>query len=264
MKNIAVLIDFTEGSKIAMEQALLLATQQNATLHAINIAESQDKVAQAEAELRKFLSTHPNEHVEVKIEVGVGALFTTVPLILRRIEPDLVVVCTHGVKGMFQHLFGAHILKLVQVIHYPSIVVQENNHVNFASLKKILFPLGPHPEYLTKVNTTCKMAKALGAEITFYEIDKPGLDGDPQLDINRKAAKEHFESQGISFVSVIEEMNFISAGFSRQTLEYAAANNFSLISLMASVSKNDLLFGSGDKESFLVNTQGIPVLCCNE
>jgi len=38
---------------------------------------------------------------------------------------------------MFQHLFGAHILKLVQAIPYPSIVLQENNKTDLVNIKSI-------------------------------------------------------------------------------------------------------------------------------
>jgi hypothetical protein len=61
---------------------------------------------------------------------------------------------------------------------------------------------------------------------------------------------------------VIDELKVISAGFSRQTMEYASDNHIQLISLMASVSKLDTLYGVGDKENFLVNPNGIPILCC--
>jgi hypothetical protein len=264
MKRIAVFIDFTEGSKTAMQQAVLFAKKHNSVIYAVNIAESEDKVAQTKEDLAQFCSTFEVAGLELKVEVMSGDLFAATPLVLKRIDPHLVFVCTHGVKGLKQHLFGSHILKFVQTIHYPSIVIQENNQVKFDEVKTILFPLGPHPDYMIKIESTAEIAKAFSAKVILYEIDKPGLDGDPQLDINRKNARTHFENNGISFESVVEEMKVVSAGFSRQTLEYAKENGISLISLMATVSKNDLLFGTGDKESMLVNPLGIPVLCCHQ
>jgi nucleotide-binding universal stress UspA family protein len=264
MKTIAVLIDFTEGAKTALNQAILLANKNGATVYGINIAETAEKVHQSETDLRAFLNTLPESHAQTKIAIGVGTLFTAVPSVLKKIDPDLVLVCTHGVKGMFQHLFGAHILKLVQVIPFPSIVIQENNRVDFSNINKILMPIGPHPFFEKKIRQTVRLAKAFGAEIIVYEIDKPGLDADNQMEKNRQLAKDYFTEHGITYNRILDDLRVISAGFSRQTLEYAVDNKVSLISLMATISKNDVLFGVGDKENFLVNNYGIPVLCCHE
>lgn len=264
MKNIAVLIDYTEGSITALKQAEALAQRVNATLHAINIAPSPDKVMDSNSDLIQFLKDHSSRWESIKVEIGEGNLFTAIPHVLKKIEPSVVVVCTHGIKGMFQHLFGAHILKLVQSIPFPCIVIQENNQIQIADIKKILFPLGPHPDFKTKINQTIEFAKMMGAEIYLYQIDRPGMINEDYLEQNLHAAKQAFAEHEIVVHKVIDELKVISAGFSRQTMEYASDNQIQLISLMASVSKLDTLYGVGDKENFLVNPKGIPILCCME
>ncbi len=264
MKKIAILIDYTDGSKVTLSQAILLAHKTHARLYAINIATSNDKFAQAESDLKTFIKENTDSWESIQTEIGVGNLFDAVPAILKKIDPDLVVLCTHGVKGMFQHLFGAHILKLVQVIPFPSIVLQENNKKDLSSIDNILFPLGPHPEFETKIKQTTKIADELAANIVLYEIDRPGLETENQLNKNLQNSKDYFSEHHINFSRVLDDLKVISAGYSRQTLDYAMENNISLISIMSTVSKNDVLFGVSDKENFLINTMGIPVLCCNQ
>lgn len=263
MKTIAVLIDFTEGSKTAMKQALLLAQKLGTSVTCINIAESIEKAAQSEQELQAFISGTDKLGITIKTEVGVGSLFGAIPSVLKKTDPLLVMVCTHGIKGMFQHLFGAHILKLVQAIPFPSIVVQENNQLDFSKIQKILMPLGPHPDFKVKIEQTARFAKLLGAEVILYEIDREGLDTDNLMDKNRSLTKEIFDNSSINYSICLDDLRVVSAGFSRQTLEYALNNQISLISLMSTVSKNEILFGVGDKENFLVNAMGLPILCCN-
>jgi hypothetical protein len=164
---------------------------------------------------------------------------------------------------MFQHLFGAQILKLVQGLSYPCIVLHEHGKIDLVNIRKILFPLGPHPDFSIKIMQTGDIAKALGATIVIYEINKPGADFENQLSINSLAAVRYFEEQQIPYEKVMEDPEVISVGHSRQTLEYADKHNLPLISLMATVSKNETLFGMGDKENFLVNDLGIAVLTCN-
>jgi nucleotide-binding universal stress UspA family protein len=262
MKKIAVLIDFTEGSKVALIQAAALAKKTNAKICGLHIVSALNKVSDATVELDQFLKDYA---VGVASEslVDVGSLNTAVHDGLKKIEPDLVVVCTHGVKGMFQTLFGAHILKLVQSIPYPCIVIHEKSNVDLASTKKILFPIGPHPEFMTKIKQVSAFAKALNATVVIYEIDRPAGEYEVLLAKNMEHAKTYFDEQGVSYSKVLEEVKVFSVGFSRQTIDYASENGISIIGLMATVSQNEELFGLGDKENFLVNEQGVSVLSCN-
>ncbi len=262
MQRIAVLIDFTPGSIIALKQAEDLAQKTSAQVHAINVTDSADKVELTGSDLKKFVVANSANPARIQIEIGVGQLLPAVASALKRLQPDLVIVCTHRIKGIAQHLFGANILKLVQSIHFPTIVVHENNKVNISTVTEILFPLGPHPEFETKIKQTAALAKVLNASVTMYEIDSLGSDVDNHLEKNRSTAKKYFMDANIETTNVLDEVKFVSAGYSRQTLEYAVDHQIGLISLMATVSKNDLRFGTGDKENFLVNAAGIPVLCC--
>ncbi len=265
MKKIVVLIDFTEGSKTALKQACLLSSKNGAAISVVNIVDTPDKSAQAEQALSNFITEHATCKVKTEAVIGVGTLFTAVPSLLKKLEPDLVIICTHGIKGMFQHLFGAHILKLVQTIDYPTIVIQENNKINFSEINKILMPIGPHPDFNIKVRQTASLAKALGAEVVVYEIDRDDFDsGDHLMEKNRNLIRQYFEEHQVPYSKKLDELKIISAGFSRQTLEFASTENISLISLMSTVSKDEVVFGVGDKENFLVNPYGIPILCCND
>jgi hypothetical protein len=263
MKNIAVLIDFTEGSKIALQQASGLANKIGAKVWGVHIVSSQHKVDDAEKELSAFMEKHPESATLHEAIVHVGTLTTGTQECLKKIEPDLVVVCTHGVKGMFQHLFGAQILKLVQALSFPCLVIHENCTVALADTQKMLFPIGPHPEFMVKVKEAAVLAKALNALLVIYEIDRPGGDYENLLAQNQEQAKVYFDANGVNYTKVLEEPKVFSVGYSRQTIEYASNNGISIICLMATVSKNEILFGVGDKENFLVNERGISIMTCN-
>lgn len=264
MKTIAVLIDFTEGSKNALKQAIAFAKKTNASILALHIVASSDKVKEAEINLNNFVNENKKSGIQINAEIGVGGLVEACINTFKKSIPDLIVVCTHGVKGVIQHLFGAHILKLVQGIPYPCLVINENTEFDLSSAKEILFPVGPHPNFIIKIKQTSKIAKALNASIVIYIIDRPGTDFEHHLKKNIELSENYFEQYGINFTKVIEDLNVISVGFSRQTMEYATKSNIHVLSQMASVSKNDIIFGYGDKENFLVNELGISILTCNE
>ena len=263
MNNIAVLIDFTEGSKAALKQAASIAQKAKANLFAVHIVATQDKVEQVEAELATFLNSSNITNIEVKPIIGVGSLAPACNSTFNKINADLVLICTHGVKGMFQQLFGAQILKLIQAISYPCLVISEHTKVDLSEVKSILFPIGPHPDFMIKIKQTTTLAKFLNASILIYEIDRNGADPEHWLSKNLEASRKYFTENEISFSKVLEELSSFSVGFSRQTLDYASKNSIPIMSMMATVSNNDNLFGYGDKENFLVNNHGISILTCN-
>lgn len=263
MQNIVVLIDFTEGSVSALQQAVAIAIKTNSKVKALHVVLSSDKTLNATNELKYFIAKHVKENIAVETVIAVGSLTGASKEILTKIKPDLVLICTHGVKGMFQYLFGAQILKLVNSIPFPCLVIHENNQTDFTTIKQILFPIGPHPDYITKITQTSNLAKLLNLEVVIYRINKPGIDFESILNTNENNAVKYFKENNIPYKNVFEDVEIISVGYSRQTISYAKNNNIKLISLMANVSNNDVTFGYGDKESFLVNTEGISVLSCN-
>jgi hypothetical protein len=261
MKNIAVLIDFTEGSKTALKQASGFAKEMNGKLFGIHIVSSPYKINEAEKMLIDFMKS--NCDIPFDVVVTNGDLISATQNALKKISAELVVICTHGVKGMFQHLFGAQILKLVQGISYTSLVIQENNKSDLTVAKKILLPVGPHPDFMIKVKQTAALAKVLHSAIVIYEINRPGSDFENRIQMHIEETIDFLTEQGIPYTKIIEDVQVLSVGFSRQTIEYASKNGIDMISQMATVSKNDILFGSGDKENFLTNEYGISILSCN-
>ncbi len=260
--KIVVLIDYTEGSKIAYLQACKLATKFNGIVYALNIVALSDKANEATLKLADFIKTNYTS-TNVQPLIGIGNLFEAVPEALTEIQPSLVLICTHGVKGMKQHMFGANILKLVQAIPYPTIVLQANNTVDLSEMKTILFPIGPHENYNIKIQQTAKLAMLLNATIVMYEITKINLETDKIKAENMQNARTYFEENKINYKKIKEDAEVFSAGFSKQTLAFAQNNNVELISLMATISKNELIMKVADKENFVINNLGLPILCCN-
>lgn len=262
MKRIVAFIDFTEGCKIALSQASVIAHKTGAEMYVLYVMNGGDE-EEKKKELLAFAATVKGMPEQIFARVGSGDLLEGAAIALRRIDPDLVVVGTHGIKGIKQHLFGAHILKLVQALPYPTLVVQENTKVNAEGFASILFPMGPSKKYEMKINQTAALARVFHSEVVQYQIDK-STGSDDMIRKNSHTAAEFFEKSGFRFRSVLEEATVISVGYSRQTLKYAHDNHIDLISVMAEVPSQEAFYGKADKENILTNEYGIPVLCCNE
>lgn len=263
MQKICVFIDFTDGCKVALKQASVLAQKSNATICLLNIVDSVAEVEKTKVQLLKFAKTSLGHSVLMEAYAAVGGLMDGSKSQLQKINPDLVIIGTHGIKGLKQKFLGADILKLIKVIEFPCIVVQENSEVKENGFSKILFPIGPHHNFEVKIKQTAKFAKLFNCEVVLYEISKEGFDLNG-VNKNKNLAKAYFKENSIPFKEEAEDMTVFSAGNSRQTLNYAEKNSFDLIAMMSTISQNEILYGATDKENLLVNNLGIPILCCNE
>ncbi|MCB0755969.1 MAG: universal stress protein [Flavobacteriales bacterium] len=261
--RIAALVDLTPICKIAVEFAGLLARASNAELILVHVASRSDETDGLVESLNN-LGQFAGEGVEVKLHLDSGDFFSSIPVIVKDLDVDLVVVPTHGKVGLMQNLFGANILKLVKSLPVPSVVVQENSHVSADSFKTILFPVGPHADFDVKIKQTAEFAKMFGSEVIIYTVRNDVRGISDSLRGNIEAAKEHFEGEGVAHQVVSEEPTGFSVGYAKHILAYAKNHGVSSLSIMAKVSDENGYIGNSDKENILLNTDALPVFCANK
>jgi len=261
MKKIVVLVDYTEGSRLALNQARILAELAGSHVHVLNV--TTDPMVELEhSKLSAFASEELGRSVPVTTHLADGKLITALTESLAELNPDLILLCTHGVKGVLQHLFGARILSLVQAVDKSFLVVQENTVIAEDGFGKILFPATHSDIASVMIHQVMTLAAECDSEVVFYEIDKYLGDAQDEITANFDAAKKIFKAKGIRFSHVKEEVNNHSMGFARQTLAYASRNNIGLIATPSEVLDNGFLMMKSDKEMLLTNEQGIPILSC--
>jgi len=261
MKNVAVLVDYTEGCRKALNQARILAELAGSTIHVLNV--TSNNIDEAEhARLSAFATEEIGVSLPMETHLADGRLMTALKSALEEINPELIILCTHGVKGITQHLFGSRILSLVQSLDKTFLVVQENSDIQEQGFGKILFPATHSAIASVLIHQVMSIAAECDSEVVFYEIDKYVGDVENEIRENFDAAKKIFKAKGIRFSHVKEETNNHSMGFARQTLDYALKNGIGLIATPSEVVDNGFLMMKSDKELLLTNEQGIPVLAC--
>ena len=264
MKNIFVLVDFTDTSNIAIDQAISLAKEHGSRITICHIAGTHrdEHTDVLKEELAPFVKRVKESEVPVELAMDFGDLNTSVQDIVAQKKPDLVVVGTHGREGVKQELFGSNIYKLVRGIPGPTLVVNDNTKVHSGGFKKIMLPVAPHSDFLVKVEQTCNVISKDGVVI-IYAIIKPGVPLDDEIIKNVENTKKLLDERGVKWEYMEDESNRFSVGYSSQTLESMKKEEMDLITIMANVSNRNLHFGKMDKENVLLNDQGLPVLCAN-
>lgn len=173
----------------------------------------------------------------------------------------MMVIGTHGIKGLKQKLLGADILKIASKITIPCLIVQEDCICR--NYNPIVLPVGGHPGFKQLVEATSTIARLFSSEVHFYSISRKGEQEYDSIKENILLAEKIFNEKSITYKRVREESNVVSVGYARQTLQYANLIDAGLVSIMSVKSKEHYYFAQADKETMINNEFRIPVLCAS-
>ena len=150
--RILVPTDLTPLSKPVMEQAVVIAKRTGFSLTLLHVLDDKTKSA-IEIDLKlKIEGRKINDEHDVSCDVIVreGNIFNVIPAIANDIACRLMVIGTHGIHGLKQKLLGADILKLINKVPAPVMVIQENSKL-IADFKTMFFPVSSNKSLKLKI-----------------------------------------------------------------------------------------------------------------
>ena len=261
-KKIVVPTDLTEAANQAIRQATVIARKAKVKLVLLHIL---DDKSQSAIEIEQNLNLQANNikkktGLDCEIILKEGSVFDAIPNAARENNWDLMVIGTHGIKGIRQMLIGADILKLVAKVTIPVLVVQEKVTL-VEDFKRIILPVSSHELFLPAIEALLFFTGLYNTEVHLYSIHKAGFEWPKQLLLNVDETIKLFEAKGIQFKRIQEDQNSYSMGYAKQTLKYAASVHADCICIMSVPSKEYYYFAQSDKETLLLNEFNIPVLC---
>lgn len=258
--KILVPFDFTEAAEKAKEQAAQLDKSAAIHIDLLHVIDSAKEEESAILELRKHANELVKKNVSSAVVVEKGNVLETINKVATAGFYHLMVIGTHGPKGIRQNLLGADILRLLRECPCPSIVVQKTSQP-VSAFRKILLPVGSHEDYLSLAEDVNLIAQFAGAEVIIYTINRPGEEPADDLLANKEHTIRLFKAHDVHYREVVEDTSVFSFGFAKQTLMYAEGNDIDLIAIMPNASSEHAYFANADKERVLVNEKGIAVLC---
>lgn len=172
----------------------------------------------------------------------------------------LLVLATHGARGLRQNLFGADILKLVRHSAVPSVVIQEGYQPD-RLLRRIVLPVAAHADIDRLLDMVVTLARAFAADVHVYQLMRPGGSASDELLSNRSRMLERLQAEGIAHEAVNEPSTTFSVGFAEPTIRYAERCGAGAIAIMAHASDEYRYIADAEKERLLTNAPRIPVLC---
>ncbi len=249
--------DLSEVADNAVEHAVIIAKSVGDDIALTHIVKSEKNKEDAEKKIKEVAEKINKKHkINPKCIVRVGSIFTSIGEIADEIEADLVIMGTHGIKGM-QKLTGSWALKVIVSSHVPFIVVQDAPHNQ--KFENIVFPVDFQKETKEKLNWVNYLSKYYKFKINIFKRSDSGLKSN--IEKNIFFAKRYFKQHDINYEI------FSSKGkdsFSAETINFAKENNADLILIMTTkdIGFTDYVLGANE-QSMIANNAKIPVMCVN-
>ncbi|KAB2867270.1 MAG: universal stress protein [Bacteroidales bacterium] len=197
--------------------------------------------------------------IEVKTTLLEGNLFDTISEYASEIQPIMVIMGTHGIKGV-QKLTGSWALKVIAGSEIPFLVVQDEP-VNDRVFEHIVMPIDFRDEEKEKIHWAIKVASQYGSKI--HIIIPNAFDSGVQKKINYNLAfaKKHMEGYNID-----SEIHNAAKGksFQEEIVNLAVDIEADLILIMTTPNLDftDYVFGA-QEQYIIANNSKIPVMCVN-
>ena len=257
LKRILVPTDFSPISLSAFDDAVKLALQADIELYHLHVVDSQKLVERGRMQLQAISDKVHEEHkLKVKNLVRVGEFMKSIGDLTYEIDADLVIMGTHGLKGM-QWLTGSNAMKILSKSRAPILISQKSSN---KALQHIVVPLDYRVETRQKLDMAIKIAAAYKARI--HLLVQRELDSLLVEKMNKmiKQVTAYILDHKVEYTLNYED----KAISSNRLLDFAhrvGADLIAIINYQEEVYTE--LFGVSREQGLITNKYNIPVLCVN-
>lgn len=261
-KLIVVPWDFTEVAGFALRHAVRIAKQVNNEIVLLHILEKglMPGVESARREKLRAIAeeTAVKNSLTVKHHVTKGSIFTEIADYANDNEASLVVMGTHGMKGM-QKLTGSWALKVIVRSKAPFIVVQDPPKEE-GKFGHIVFTVDFHKENKEKMAMAIFMGKYFDSKVHLLKTVTTDSNLLKKININVNFAIKYFMQNNIEY----EIHDMPKGNLAQQTIEFAQSIHADMIVLMTTknITMADYVVGASE-QYIIANSSKIPVCCIN-
>ncbi len=251
--------DFTVAADYAVSHAVRLSGKMKTGIVLLHIVKKEVQIAEQQELLQRIASKIEAEHnIKTQAIVRDGTIFRTINQVVEELNCMLVIMGTHGMKGM-QKLTGSYALKVIVGSKIPYLVVQKESA--YPETAKILFPV----DFRTESKEKLKWLGFLGQfmDIYVYLFATTGKDG--IIDIPTKAnlvfCKKYLEDKDIKFTIELSDLPLSSH---EQIVAAAKKVDAQMIIIMTTrdIAFHDYVLGASE-QFVIANDEKIDVFVVN-
>jgi nucleotide-binding universal stress UspA family protein len=251
--------DFTPVANNALEHALVIAKVMDNAISLIHIVKEESEIEHANEKCKEIAEKTFKDHfIKPHVIVREGTIFTTIADVAKEINANLVIMGTHGLKGM-QKLTGSWALKVIIGSPVPFVIVQDKpRHKRF---EKVVFPIDFRLENKEKNHWVNYLYSYYKAKFFIIKQDVKDKSFKARVQSNLSFAKKFFDGKGIDY-----EL-YTAPGktkFWKETIKYAQDIEADLLLIMTTrdINVTDYILGA-DEQKIIANSAKIPVMCIN-
>jgi nucleotide-binding universal stress UspA family protein len=261
-KLIIVPWDFTHVAEFALAHAAKIGRMVDNDICLLHIVDSDLKV-KAEGEKRTLLHHVAEEsskkyNINIISQVKKGSIFSSIAEFANSKEASLVVMGTHGIKGM-QKLTGSWALKVIVKSKIPFIVVQEPP-ADQDRYHNIVFPIDFRAENKEKMGMAIFMGKYFDSKVHILRTATGDRSLKTKINRNLNFAVKYLIQNNVEY-----EIHEVPHGkLAQQTIDFAHKINADLILIVTTknITFADYMLGASE-QYIIANSSRIPVCCVN-
>lgn len=261
-KLIIVPWDFTDVAESALAHAVKIGRMVGNEICILHIVDPDIKV-KAEGEKKVLLNHTASEaakkyNLKIDSHISKGSIFTAIADFANSSDANLVVMGTHGMKGM-QKLTGSWALKVIVKSKVPFIVVQEPP-ADQGRYHNIVFPVDFRVENKEKMGMAIFMGKYFDSKIHIIRTMTNDKALARKTNINMNFAVKYLIQNNIDY-----ELHQVPHGsLAKQTIDFSNKIKADLILIMTTknITMADYVLGAAE-QYIIANSSKIPVCCIN-
>jgi nucleotide-binding universal stress UspA family protein len=261
-KLIVVPWDFSHVAENALAHAVKISRMVNndiCLLHIVSSGITPKAYAEKTTHLKRLIEENGRKYnVPIVYHISKGSIFSAIAEFANEKEANLVVMGTHGMKGM-QKLTGSWALKVIVKSKIPFIVVQDPP-ADQERYHNIVFPVDFRGENKEKIKMAIFMGKYFDSKVHMVvsvSTDKNIL---KKTKTNLNFAIKYLIQNNIDY-----EIHDMPKGkIAEQTIDFAQKINADLILIVTTknITFADYLVGATE-QYIIANSSRIPVCCVN-
>ncbi len=257
--TILIPYDFTVVADNAVQHAIKISKELDANIHLLHIAKKEEQISELEAKIaERAKEIESNWGVLPQVSVKEGTIFKTINLVVDELNCILVVMGTHGMKGL-QKLTGSWALKVIVGSKVPYLVVQ--SAPKREDYQKIVFPIDYKSENKEKLKWVQFMYQFSKPKVYIYaSATKEGII-DSRTKANVVFCKKYLDEKGVDYELVLSEGD---ASFSQETIQFSEKIDADLVLVMTTrdIAFHDYVLGAYE-QYIIANSAKMPVLVIN-
>ncbi|MBN1251495.1 MAG: universal stress protein [Bacteroidales bacterium] len=257
-KPILVPWDFSQVAENALLHAINFSKTTGEAVALVHVVKKKKEIDSANLKLEEVVSQIKDKYgIELGVFVREGSIFTAITEVVEEVNANLVVMGTHGMKGM-QKFTGSWALKVIAGSKAPFVVVQDEPK---GELKDIVFPVDFKGEQKEKLVWAGFLVNHFKVKIHIVYQGSNDSRIKAKTKSNIVFSRNYLAEKGGSFE--IKELPG-EKSLADEAIDYAKDNKAGMILIMTTknISFQDYVLGA-DEQQLIANTEKIPVMCIN-